>query len=169
MKKLSYLFLIIFIVYGVNYSNKLFATTNKIGTDRLLSLLGKNIRGDDIQEWLSNNNATPEIDKYDSFGCYFYSFKARGISLRFDTEDLLEGIFFYSEGADGFRQYQGRLPFGLSFMLTRKEIESILGKPDAGGSDWVLYKSKGIGIKYKTKRLDDLNARIYMMNIQKKH
>ena len=134
----------------------------------LSSMIGKNIRGDEIQGWLSKVEDTPEIGKYDD--SFYYSFKQKGVSLRFDTTETLTNIFLYSEGADGYRQYQGKLPYNLSFLLNRQEIENMLDKPEKSGGEgvinyWVVYTSKGVGITYNTKQTDDLNARIYVMYI----
>jgi len=138
---------------------------------KALPMLGKDINSAEMKAWLSNLG-TPIIDRYSD--SYYYSFKPEGISLDFTTYDMLQAIFFYSEGADGYNQYQDNLPFGLSFQNTRKEIESILGPPDSSGGDgvinyWASYRSKGIGIKYNTKRTDDMNARIYDMSISAVH
>ena len=125
-------------------------------------MLGKDINTAEMKTWLSKLG-TPKVDRYDD--CYYYNFKSEGISLMFSSKDMLRTIFFYSEGADHFRQYQGDLPFGLSFQLTRKDIESILGLPDTSGGRgvnnyWAVYSSKGIEIQYNTKKTDDLSARI---------
>lgn len=141
-------------------------------TNRLLSMIGKDIRGAEIQEWLSEVEDSPEISRFDDV--FFYSYKRYGISLRFDVEEKLSGIFLYSEGADDYRQYQGELPFKLSFTLTRKEIEDILGKPNKSGGRgnikyWVIYPSKGITITYNDKSIDNLNARIYTLGIRESY
>jgi hypothetical protein len=131
----------------------------------LFSSLGKDINSPEMKTWLLSLG-TPEI----SSGS-FYNYKSEGISLLVDNEHKLSAIFFYSEGADGYRQYQGDLPFGLSFQSTRKEIESVLGRPDASGGKgvinyWTSYRSKGIGIVYNTMRTNEMNARIYHISIQ---
>jgi hypothetical protein len=130
------------------------------------SKLGKNIQSEEMKTWLSSLG-TPEIDRFSD--SYYYNFKPAGISLRFNTQDQLDAIFFYSEGADGFSQYHGDLPYGLSFQNTRREIESILGPPDASGGGaidiWTSYHSKGVGITYNTKQSDDLNARMHHISI----
>jgi len=138
----------------------------------LSSMLGKSINNAQVKVWLSELGACTEA-LVDRFGdSYYYNFKSEGISLRFDNQDdELTTVFLYSEGADRFRQYQGDLPFGLSFQLTRKEIESILGAPDESGGDgvidyWTTYRSKHIGITYDGKRTDDLNLRIHNITIQ---
>lgn len=161
MKIVSHLFVIVLVVL-------LAGCSQKNDSMSFSSMVGKNIKGDEIQKWLSKVGDSPKIEKFDD--SFYYSFKQKGISLRFDTTEKLTTVFLYSEGADGFRQYQGELPFKLSFLLSRNEIESIMGKPDKSGGKgvinyWVSYPSKGIGITYNSKQTDDLSARIYNMNI----
>ena len=124
-------------------------------------MLGKDINTAEMRTWLSTLGA-PKIDRFDD--SYYYSYKSAGISLRFSTKGMLTTLFFYAEGADGYRQYQGNLPFGLSFQLTRKEIEGTLGLPDKSrGGDayyWADYSSRGILINYNPKMTNDLNARM---------
>ncbi|MDO9584415.1 MAG: DUF6392 family protein [Desulfomicrobium sp.] len=164
MKKLLHLLALIMILLltGCGHEND---------TEPLSSMLDKNIRGIEIQKWLTIVEESPEISRHDDV--FFYSFKKKGISLRFDNKtETLTTIFLYSEGANDYRQYQGELPFKLSFVLSRKEIESILGKPEKSGGEgvinyWVYYPSNGIGITYNSKHIDDLNAQIYTLYINK--
>jgi len=132
------------------------------------SKLGKNINSVEMNVWMSSLG-TPKIDRFSD--SYYYNYKPAGISLEFNTQDQLETIFFYSEGADGFSQYQGDLPYGLSFQQTRTQIENILGAPDDSGGGaidiWTSYHSKGIGITYRTKLPDDLYARMHHISISK--
>jgi len=139
-------------------------------------MLGKSINHEQVKTWLSELSACTEalIDRFDD--SYYYNFKSEGISLRFDNrDDELTTIFLYSEGTDRFRQYQGDLPSGLSFQLTRKEVESILGPPGKSGGGggsygwdnyWAEYRSKRIRITYDGNRADDLNLRIRDISIQ---
>jgi S1-C subfamily serine protease len=146
------------------------ATTHNFAA--LSSMLGKSMNNPQVKTWLSELGVCTEalIDRFND--SYYYNFKSEGISLRFDNrDDELTTIFLYSEGADRFRQYQGDLPFGLSFQLTRKEVESILGPPEESGGDgvidfWTSYRSKRIGVTYDGKRTDDLNLRIRNISIQ---
>jgi TPR repeat protein len=134
-------------------------------------MLGKNIESVEIQTWLSKRGSTPEIDRLENG--YSHSYKALGISFNFDkATDSLVALALYAEGADGFEQYAGELPRGLSFQLTRKEIEVLLGPPERSGSegvinDWAVYGSKGIAIKYNDKRTDDPGLRIAVLTVMR--
>ena len=130
-------------------------------------MLGKDINSVEMKTWLSNLG-TPKIDKNEYI--ISYTFKSRGVALVFDTKDKrLSSAHFYAEGQDGFRQFQGDLPYGLSFQLTRKEVESVLGPPDTSGGEvinyWARYSSRDMRITYNTMRTDDLNARISVISI----
>jgi hypothetical protein len=143
----------------------------------LSSMLGQGIDSAEIKTWLSSLG-TPEIDKTSAGDNY--SFKSEGVYLQFNTQDKLDAIFLYSEGVGGFQQYKGDLPFGLTFQLTRKEVENILGPPDGSDNDYDVpaisktnifanYSSKDIGITYNTKESNDLEARIYQILIRAHH
>lgn len=43
---------------------------------------------------------------------------------------ILSAIFFFSEGIQGHRQFQGLLPYGLSFGMKRDEVRKMLGAPE---------------------------------------
>lgn len=40
------------------------------------------------------------------------------------------GIFLYSEGKDGYSQYQGEIPFKIEFSKSHDELASLLGPPN---------------------------------------
>jgi hypothetical protein len=133
----------------------------------LSSILGKDINSAEMRAWLSNLG-TPE--KFGNDDRYYYDYKSKGIRLVFTRTRRLNIISLYSEGVDGYRQYKGNLPYGLSFQSSRKEIESILGTPNMsseGVSGYqTSYHSKGIDISYNTKRSHDMNARMKIISIQ---
>jgi len=140
-----------------------------IGSEYIFSLTGENIRGEKFQKWLNTINTPAEISRHSD--SYYYSFKSKGISLRFNSDDILTTVFLYSEGADGFRQFQGKLPFGLTFLDKRKDIEKLLGYPEKMGGNgvikfWVGYPSKALGITYNTKNVNNLNAKIYTIYLK---
>jgi hypothetical protein len=121
----------------------------------LSSLLGQQSDSVEMKAFVAKLGTTPEVQKFNDR--YYYSFKSQGISLCFDkiTNALLT-IFLYSEGVDNYRQFQGELPFGLSFKSTPKELEAILGVPyynsrsaPCGSLGYYYdYKSKGLQITF---------------------
>lgn len=81
--------------------------------------LEKNLRSSEVQALLNSIPAEPqreEDSKWTDQKKLFYNFPKQGISLAFKLpEETLSGIYLYSEGTRGFRQYQGSLPYGLTF------------------------------------------------------
>ncbi|MCX7073952.1 MAG: hypothetical protein QX191_08585 [Methylococcaceae bacterium] len=145
------------------------------GQKNASSLLGKDIQSNETQSYLASFPGRPTISEYDSGKHVYYNFESDGISLSF-TNGTLVGIFYYDSSTDGFAKYKGELPFQLSFDLTRREVESMFGKPDniyGGLSNGVVdlrtqvcYSSKRIGMQYRTFDREDLDAKIAIINIQ---
>ncbi|GLR13039.1 hypothetical protein GCM10007907_18290 [Chitinimonas prasina] len=50
----------------------------------------------------------------------------------------LSGVFLYAEGKDGYSQFKGNLPMGLSFSIDIKDIGKKLGSPS-----WVRKREDG--------------------------
>lgn len=99
----------------------------------LVRFVGKNINDAELHAWVAKLNATVQQGK----GITIYECKPLGIALTFDGDGNLSSIDLYS-GIGGyagtgvnreFRQYQGDLPLGLSFQLSRSAVESRLGPP----------------------------------------
>lgn len=145
----------------------------------LRSLIGQNIKGSTFQHFLREITIPPEIHKPDyevsrRFNYeywYYYNFKVLGISFSILESGIIHNIFLYSEAADEFRQYQGNLPYGLSFAMTRREIEKNLGQPDLiGGNDilktYVNYDTKRISITYESTQMDDLDTWIHHIDVR---
>jgi len=68
------------------------------------------------------------------------------------------GVFFHSEGKDGYMQYKGELPFGLSFDDTR---ESVLNK--LGEQSWQRLARDNVRVI--SDRWDDLDGVPYQLHI----
>lgn len=149
----------------------------------LIELLGVDIRSKEAQAFLKNLNSEPKISKFPEVtyqgkrepASSYYDYIDRGISIRLDARGLITTIFLYAEGSDKFRQYQGSLPNGIDFSMTRKSVEAVLGRSPsiAGGGDTPLnlrvsYAAKKIAIIYETKSRGDLNARIHSILIATK-
>ena len=97
----------------------------------LTSMVGKKLSDNETKNWFSKLGDSPEVDTFGS--CFYYNFEKKGISIMFLKSEILDTIFFYAKGSDDFRQYQGVLPFQVTFDLNRKTIESIFGKPESSG------------------------------------
>ncbi|MDR3614364.1 MAG: hypothetical protein P4L53_12445 [Candidatus Obscuribacterales bacterium] len=59
-----------------------------------------------------------------------------GMSFVFPDGETVSSVHLYADGRDGYSQFRGVLPFGLSFQKSRSEIRVLLGEPveaDDGG------------------------------------
>jgi len=159
---------ITFIILGCNDKNNIDISK----PDYLVTLIGKDIRGQEFQKFLSVYG-TGTILRLQNLGTYYYSYKDKGLSLLFNYKDTLQAIFYYSEGVDNYRQYQGILPKGVTFLDTRGVVEKKLGYPDGFGnydasSYWTKYKrinGFGIMITYVPKPTMDDSNRIHHISI----
>lgn len=139
------------------------ADVTSIKPDDLFSALGQNKESTAVQTLMKEIGDAPEIHHFSD--SYYYNFKEKGISLKFDTSDELVAIFLYREGADEFSQYKGKLPFGIDWKMSREAIEDILGIPSFYGGEGIInlyapYRKKGISINYNTKSLTDSAAKM---------
>ena len=94
--------------------------------------------------------------------------------IKLNDKDLVDAIFLYGEGNEGYRQYKGKLPFNLKFTNNRKEILEKLGKPSHsfGGYANENYKCgdsfnlKGLTIEYHTTDSTNMLATISYICIE---
>jgi hypothetical protein len=59
----------------------------------------------------------------------YLSNEADGLRLKLSSDGTIRTIFLMSEGKEGFSQYRGELPGGLSFSSTRVEALKTFGAP----------------------------------------
>jgi hypothetical protein len=157
------------------------AETPTTDTNRLVALIGKDIRAKEAQDFLDSVGATPEISRYEesSFqgkkipATTYYSYKEKGLSIRLDERGFITTIFFYAEGADGFRQYRGGLPYGISFTMTRTEVEKAIGRAsryDGSGrfNFWASYPAKKMSLTYDSVSQTDMGVRIQTVRLTSK-
>ncbi|MCP4137998.1 MAG: hypothetical protein GY754_43950 [bacterium] len=131
--------------------------------NELAMLCGKKFSDPRIESYMESLGGKPEIKKFDN--CYYYSYKHKGISLRFDDADILTTLFLYSEGADDFKQYAKALPENLTFSDSRDSVEKKLGKFKKSGGNgainfWVSYPDFGISITYTSKSTSSMTHKI---------
>ena len=146
-----------------------------LGLKTLATLMDKDVKGEVVQEWLSKVKNKPDVDGalFEAISgdknSFFYNFFSDGIRLTI-TRGTIAGINLYAEGSGNFRQYQGALPLGLSFALSRREVESILGYPEQFKSCKDLppavsyYKKMKISVYYDS---DDLDTRTRTIGIDR--
>jgi hypothetical protein len=94
----------------------------------LIRMIGKNMNDPELHAWVTTLNAT--VHRFSTLT--FYDCKSLGLKLVFGPpNESLFSINLYG-GIDfphDFKQYQGSLPYKLSFQLSRTGVESILGPP----------------------------------------
>jgi hypothetical protein len=103
-----------------------------------------------------------------------------GMAFWLDTNQIIKTVYMYAGNADGFKQYRGKLPFGLSFYDPMWKVEDKLkdpsadeklhsawkaGLPDQGDSPdhvhyWAVYKRLGLTVIYNSASADK-DAYIY--------
>ena len=63
--------------------------------------------------------------------------RAAGISFALTKDSKVKSVFLYANGIEGFAQYTGPLPAGLTFKSSRSDVCAAIGEPsmsaDAGG------------------------------------
>lgn len=133
---------------------------------QLVALLGKDHFSDEMQQFREKLKGTP-VAKYSTYlgKCFYHSWNAEGVSLRFNGENQLECIYLYADGMDGFKEYKGELPAGLSFADNADAVEKKLGRPaevlgGCGVHCWREYPAKGLAVTFQTKDCEDRKARV---------
>jgi hypothetical protein len=116
-----------------------------ISTEALARLVGSYEDAPSLQEVLGRlgKQTRPQRDETQ---LSFISFRNYGISFAYEDEatflrkeqplggkSLLTAIHLYSEGFEGYHQYQQPLPSGLIFRDGREEVHRKLGTPSATG------------------------------------
>jgi hypothetical protein len=132
---------------------------------KIENLVGLGISSDDVQKFLDELEAKPEISQNEFWNTYDY--KSKGIRLRFDKGNgNLLAIFLFSELTQDYRQYRGQMPYNLSFDDTRIEVEKKLGEPGSTeeGKPYINTTSqwfdKGLNVTYMTKDINDMMTKI---------
>jgi len=108
------------------------------------ALLAKDVNTPEVKAFLASLGVTETLQIDPDFGGADVSRPLLGFSLLFKDPArtksrlaaglrrgilILTGCFFYSEGHEGYRQFAGKLPRGLSFSDSRDVIIQKLGPP----------------------------------------
>jgi hypothetical protein len=114
-------------------------------TDTVDSLMAKSVNTPEIKTFLADLGETKPLTIDPDFGGADVSRPLLGFSLFFRDPArtkspvcaslprgilVLAGCFFYSEGHEGYKQFSGKLPRGLSFSDSRDRIIQALGQPN---------------------------------------
>jgi hypothetical protein len=132
-------------------------------------VLGKSMTDKVVTDFIVNNHCSPADQ--------FQLCKEIGMALWADSDQIVRIIYLYAGYADGFKRYQGTLPFGLSFYdpmwRVQEKLSSVdeddgthqTGLPDEGSTldhihYWANYERFGITIIYNVPFADQ-DAYIY--------
>src|SRR5688572_1813565 len=85
---------------------------------------------------------------------------SHGIGFVADFDGRVSTIFFYSEGMDGYREFSGSLPEGISFRESQSVIHRRLGQPSASGG------GKAVQFLGNTRKWDRYDREVFSLHIQ---
>lgn len=75
----------------------------------------------------------PDIERIEDQS--YLSIHDRGVSFVFPDNRTIGAVQLHSQGHEGFSGYADALPAGLSFNMSREEVQKLLGKPDRSGEE----------------------------------
>ena len=120
-----------------------------------VSLLGKRI--EEVEEILANFS---EKKKKDLKNFAYLSVVDQGISFAF-KDQILNSIYFYNEGIQGFRKYKGVIPYVVLEMKNKEVVELFGDTNNKGGGGlnpiWLVYNRLGIEITFVGKNWTDID------------
>jgi uncharacterized protein (TIGR02996 family) len=127
-------------------------------------------RGDWRVIYLRAIKGEPEVDRRED--SFWVSWKSEGLSLRFGLESF-DFVVLYAEGADGFNQFRGDLPWGLSFSDVREDVERKLGRPDISSGEgvipfWAGYDRLGVMVSYRSENVRFMGNPIHHIVVDKR-
>jgi hypothetical protein len=130
-KKSVYLFLVLLSITLLNSWNAF----SSVKGFNLISLLGKSPRNAYVKKFISSFDEKPQINNFENLnGGIYYCFRKNGIEILFKKKRL-DKIFLHSEGYDGYRQYEGSIPFDVNFSYDRSKAHKKLGPPSQSGGE----------------------------------
>jgi hypothetical protein len=101
----------------------------------LVSLLGKSVHNAYVKKFMSSFDEKPQINNFENLsGGIYYCFRKNGIEILF-KKDRVDKIFLHSEGCDGYKQYEGAIPYGINFSYDRSKTHKKLGPPSQSGGE----------------------------------
>jgi hypothetical protein len=100
-------------------------------------LLGQSTDKANIEALAREVDEMPEVTEDEDLGTTYYEFFQSGVGLQAE-EATISTVFLYPGDRDGYQQYRGRLPEGLSWGDSRTAAHDRLSKPDATGEGKVF-------------------------------
>ena len=81
-------------------------------------MIGKSLSDKEVADFITSNNCFSSNQ--------FQLCKDKGIALWTDSNQVVKTVYLYSGNADGFKRYQGKLPYKLSFYDPMWKVEEKL-------------------------------------------
>lgn len=97
---------------------------SKIFESHVISYLGQLWNQVDIYSTTFNSAKLEETGESN----YLHASDA-GISFALDVDMKVKSIFLYSDGVENFKQYLEELPGGISFEMSRAQVQKAFGEP----------------------------------------
>jgi hypothetical protein len=118
------------------------------------SLLGKTLT-DAENLLLTDNKMTKKVLK----NFTYLSLLSEGVSLVFQ-DGIMNSIYFYNEGMQGFKKYKGNIPY-INLEMKNKQIVEFLGDTNNKGGGglnpiWLVYNKLGLEINFVGKNWTDI-------------
>ena len=110
----------------------------------IITILGRDINGNDVRDFLTAIQEAPEVTPDEEMGRTYYTFPQSGLALEVDDADEVTTVFLYSEGYEGYRQFRGVMPRSLSWGDSREAVRGRLGQPSLSGDGGEALFSLGI-------------------------
>lgn len=93
-------------------------------------LLRRQLDTTEVRNFLASLGQVEESSPDEEQGPEHYiAVRTAGLELMAE-EGLVQAVTFYQRGHEGYEQYTGALPLGLSMALPRSEVRRLLGVPD---------------------------------------
>ena len=116
-------------------------------TDNLLcKLVGLTKEEQPLAAYLASLNSHPQTKRFADEKIYYDKYLDLGIAFMFEEpHEVLECIYLYAGGVQGYEEYNGNLPNSLRFADTRQDVLQRLGQPnESGGNEYVDLLNKVI-------------------------
>lgn len=141
------------------------------------AMLGKSLNDKDVADFMAVHNC--------SSAAQFQVCADAGLAFWIDPNQIVDTVYLYSRNAEGFRKFNGKLPFGLTFYDPMWQVQQKLsglneddqattwntGLPDEASSPdhihyWAVYKELGMTVIYNSPGADE-DAYIYAILLSK--
>lgn len=76
---------------------------------------------------------------------------------------VLNSIYFYNDQVDGFKKFQGKLPYQLNFSMNNAKVVSLLGEPakknpkNNSTAIWIEYPALGLQVTFVNNSYEDID------------